>query len=83
MQKGDPLEAWGSPNMVDAHHILLLPAMKETRNNTIKIKNSILAIPAAPAAMPKKPNAPATRATIRKMRVQRSITYSFMVNNWH
>ena len=60
--------------------MLLLPAMKLTRKRMIKIKNNTLAIDAAPAAMPKKPKAPATRATMRKMSVQRNITYSFMVN---
>jgi hypothetical protein len=58
-------------------YILLRPEIKERRNNTIKIKNKILAMPAAPAAMPKKPKAPAMIAMMRKMSVQRNIWLLF------
>jgi len=37
------------------------------RNNTIKIKNKILAIEAAPTAIPVKPKTAATNATIKKI----------------
>jgi len=47
--------------------------MTETRKNTRKIKNRILAIPAVPAAMPPKPNIPAIIAMIRKITAQRNI----------
>ncbi|HUX85287.1 MAG TPA: hypothetical protein VMV20_08625 [Chitinophagaceae bacterium] len=43
-------------------------------NNTMKMKNRILAIYAALAAMPKKPNMAATIAMTRKITVHRSIT---------
>jgi hypothetical protein len=56
--------------------MLLRPESQDMRNNTIKIKNIILAIEAAPAAMPKNPNAPATIAITRKITVQRNISYS-------
>lgn len=42
-------------------------------NNTMKMKNSILAIPAAPAAIPPNPNIPATMAKIIKVTVQRNM----------
>ena len=49
-------------------------------NNTKKIKNKILAILAAPAAMPPKPKMAAMIATIKKITVQRNITFDLKVN---
>lgn len=49
------------------------------RNNTMNIKNSIFAIPAAPAAIPVKPKRPAIIATTKKINVQRNIVFSFKV----
>ena len=46
-------------------------------NNTIKMKNNILAILAAPAAIPPKPNIPAMMAKIIKVTVQRNISIVF------
>jgi len=43
----------------------------------MKIKNRTLAMDAAPAAMPKNPKTPAMMAMMRKMTVQRNITYNF------
>ncbi|MCW3081723.1 MAG: hypothetical protein JWR87_3153 [Segetibacter sp.] len=54
-----------------------LPATREIRNSTIKIKNSTLAILAAPAAIPPKPNIAAIIATTRNITVQRNIIISF------
>jgi hypothetical protein len=54
-----------------------LPNIKLSTNNTKKIKNKILAIPAAPAATPPKPNMAAMMATIRKITVQRNIGLIF------
>jgi hypothetical protein len=48
----------------------------ENKNRIRKIKNRILAIPAASAAMPVKPNIPATRATIRKSNTHLNIVIS-------
>ena len=59
-----------------------LPKMSDRRNNTIKIKNNILAIPAALAAIPPKPNIAATTATIKNITVQRNIVLCFMVKNY-
>ena len=56
---------------------MLLPRINESRNNTIKIKNRILAIEVAPAAIPPKPNMAATIATIKKITVQRNIYLNF------
>lgn len=53
------------------------PAISVIRNNTMNIKNSIFAIPAAPAAIPVKPKRPATIATTKKINVQRNIVFSF------
>lgn len=53
------------------------PAIRVTRNNTMKIKNNIFAIPAAPAAIPVKPNSAATIATTKKINVQRNIVFKF------
>jgi hypothetical protein len=55
------------------------PAISDIRNNTIKMKNKILAIEAALAAMPKNPKIPATMAIIRKITAQRNIALSFIV----
>jgi hypothetical protein len=55
------------------------PNMSETRNNTIKMKNKILAMEAAPAATPPNPKIAAIIATMRNMTVQRSIKNSFRV----
>ena len=52
--------------------------MKSTR----KIKNKILAIPAAPAAIPPKPKMAAMIATIKKITVQRNITFDLKVNKY-
>jgi len=57
--------------------MLRRPPIKESRNNTRKIKNSTLAIPAALAAMPPNPNIPATIAMTRKIIVQRNIGFAF------
>ena len=59
----------------------LLPNNKLKTNNTKKIKNKILAIPAAPAAIPPKPKIAAMIATIKKITVQRNIVKGFMVKN--
>ncbi len=59
----------------------LPPAISVIRNNTIKIKNSILAIPAAPAAIPVKPKRPATIATTKKINVQRNMCLVLSVSN--
>jgi hypothetical protein len=56
--------------------------MSDKRNNTINIKNKILAIPAAPAAMPPNPKMAAIIATIRNITVQRNITLNFWLNNF-
>lgn len=61
--------------------VALLPKSKLSTNNTKKIKNKILAIPAAPAAIPPKPNIAAMMATIKKMTVQRNIVKSLCVKN--
>ena len=58
-------------------YILLLPEINDTRKRMIKMKNKILAIPAAPAAMPKNPKAPATMAMIKNISVQRNIWLFF------
>ena len=55
-----------------------LPAMIDSKNNTIKMKKRIFAIDAAPAAIPPKPNIAAMMATIKKMTVQRNIVEGFM-----
>lgn len=53
------------------------PAIIAIRNNTIKMKNKILAIEAAPAAIPVKPNTAATIATIKNISAQRNICLNF------
>ena len=62
-------------------YTFLLPPINDSRNSTIKIKNSILAIPAALAAIPPKPNTAAIIAITRKVTVQRNIVVSFKMNN--
>lgn len=51
-----------------------IPVSKEIANNTRKIKNKILAMPAALEAIPPKPNTAAIIATIKNMSAQRNIT---------
>lgn len=53
--------------------------MSDKTNNTRKIKNRILAIPAAPAAIPPNPKMAAIMATIRKITVQRNIGFNLKV----
>lgn len=53
--------------------VFLRPAIRDIRNSTIKMKNKILAIPAALAAIPANPKMPAMMATTRNMMVQRNI----------
>jgi len=52
-----------------------LPKIRESTNNTKKIKNNILAILAAPAAIPPNPNMAAIMARTTKISVQRSIGF--------
>ena len=59
--------------------VVLLPKSKLNTNSTKKIKNKILAIPAAPAAIPPKPKIAAMMATIKKITVQRNIVKGFIV----
>ena len=59
------------------HYRVDLPLIKESRNNTMKIKNKILAIPAAPAAMPPNPNIAAIIAITRNVIVQPNIVVIF------
>ena len=56
---------------------MAFPTIIVNRNNTIKMKNKILAILAAPAAIPVKPKIAATNAITKKIAVQRNITLSF------
>jgi hypothetical protein len=51
-----------------------LPKMRESRNNTIKMKNKIFAIEAAPVAIPVNPRIAAIIAIIKNVIVQRNIT---------
>lgn len=51
------------------------------RNNTIKIKNKILAMLSAPEAMPPKPKIAATIAMIMKIIVQRNIILIFVISD--
>lgn len=55
--------------------------MRERRNNTIKIKNKILAIDAAPAAIPPKPKTAAIIAMIKNVTVQRNIKINLVFVN--
>ena len=59
------------------HYKVDLPLIKESRNSTKKIKNKILAIPAAPAAMPPNPNIAAIIAITRNVIVQPNIVVIF------
>lgn len=59
-----------------------LPLIKESKNNTKKIKNKILAIPAAPAASPPNPSIAAIIAITRKVIVQRNIIKIFWVKQY-
>jgi hypothetical protein len=58
------------------------PNMSETRNNTMKMKNKILAIEAAPAATPPNPKIAAMIEKKKKITVQRSIKYDFSLKKW-
>ena len=58
--------------------VALFPKSKLKTKSTKKIKNKILAIPAAPAAIPPKPNIAAMIATIKKITVQRNIVKGFI-----
>lgn len=68
-------------NLFIDYGVLVLPMMSDNRNNTIKIKNRILAMLAAPAAIPPNPKIAAIRATIKKMTVQRNIIKDLIVYN--
>ncbi len=59
--------------------LLERPKISDRTNKIKKMKNRTLAIPAAPAAIPPNPNMAAIMATIRKITVQRNITYLFKV----
>ena len=61
--------------------VVLLPEIRLRINNTKKIKNKTLAIPAAPAATPPKPKMAAMMATTKKITVQRNITFNFKLDN--
>lgn len=50
---------------MSSYAFLNMPLTSEIRNNTMKTKNSILAMPAAPAAMPVKPKMAAKMATTK------------------
>lgn len=60
----------------------LLPKIRLRMKSTKKIKNKIFAIPAAPAAIPPKPKMAAMMATIKKITVQRNITFGLKVNKY-
>src|ERR1700720_2008239 len=51
----------------------VIPATSDTANKIRKIKNRILAMPAAAAAIPKKPKTAAMSATMKNARAQRNI----------
>ena len=53
------------------------PVNSDIRNNTIKMKNKILAMEAAPAAIPPNPKIAAMMATIKKISAQRNIIIQF------
>lgn len=55
------------------------PAIKERSKSTMKMKNTIFAIPAALAAIPPKPNIAATIATTKKINANRNIISSFKI----
>ena len=58
--------------------LALRPNNRLRIKSTRKMKNKILAIPAAPAAIPPKPKIAAIMATIKKMTVQRNIVKGFI-----
>lgn len=60
----------------------LLPKIRLSTKSTRKIKNKIFAILAAPEAIPPKPKMAAMMATIKKIIVQRNITFSLKVNKY-
>jgi hypothetical protein len=60
------------------NELLERPNISDNTNNTRKMKNRILAIPAAPAATPPKPKMAAIIATIRNITVQRNIRFQFI-----
>ena len=62
--------------------VVLLPKIRLRIKSTMKIKNKILAILAAPDAIPPNPKIAAMIATIRKMTVQRNITFDLKVNKY-
>ena len=62
--------------------VVLLPKIRLRIKSTRKIKNKILAILAAPDAIPPKPKMAAIIATIRKITVQRNITFVLKVNKY-
>jgi hypothetical protein len=62
--------------------LALLPKIRLRMNRTRKIKNKIFAILAAPAAIPPKPKMAAIIATIKKITVQRNITFNLKVNKY-
>ena len=53
------------------------PMIRDITNNTRKIKNNTLAIPAALAAIPVNPNSAAIRATTKNINDQRNIISKF------
>ena len=68
-------------NLIYYTSVVLLPEIRLRTNNTKKIKNKTLAIPAAPAATPPKPKMAAMIAITRKITVQRNITFNFKLDN--
>ncbi len=62
--------------------VVLLPKIRLNTKSTRKIKNRIFAILAAPDAIPPKPKMAAMIATIRKIIVQRNITFNLKVNKY-
>lgn len=62
--------------------MVLLPKIRLSTKSTRKIKKRIFAILAAPEAIPPKPKMAAIIATIRKITVQRNITFNLKVNKY-
>mgnify|MGYP003580875763 CR=1 FL=1 len=62
--------------------MVLLPKIRLSTKSTRKIKKRILAILAAPEAIPPKPKMAGIIATIRKITVQRNITFNLKVNKY-
>lgn len=58
----------------------VLPRMNPRIQSTMKIKNSVLAIPAAPAAMPVNPNIAAIIAITRKIADHLNMIIYFIVS---